>query len=57
MDFHEIYILIFFEKSVDKIQFSLKSDKNNVHVTRRPMYIYDTPFKFFLEWEKFRKKL
>ena len=28
-------------KSVEKIQFSLKSDKNNGHFAWRPMYIYD----------------
>jgi len=26
--------------SVEKIQFSLKSDKNNRHATRKPTYIY-----------------
>jgi hypothetical protein len=30
-----------FWKSVDKIQMSLKSDKNNEYFTRRPMYIFD----------------
>jgi len=31
----------FFEKSVEKIQVSLKSDKNKAHFTWRPVYIYD----------------
>jgi hypothetical protein len=30
-----------FFKSVEKIQVSLKSDKNNGYFTLRPMYIYD----------------
>ena len=34
-DFHEIWYLNIFRKSVDKIQVSLKSDKNNGYITRR----------------------
>ena len=30
----------FFEKSIEEIQFSLKSDKNNGYFIWRPMYIY-----------------
>jgi len=30
-----------FRISVEKIQVSLKSEKNNRYFTRRPMYIYD----------------
>jgi len=37
-DSHEIWYLSFFWKSVDKIQVSLKSDKNNGYFTRRPIY-------------------
>jgi hypothetical protein len=33
--------LSIFRKSVEKIQVSLKSDKNNGYFTWRPMYIYD----------------
>jgi hypothetical protein len=39
--FMKIDILAFFEKSVEKIQVALKSDKNNGRFTWRPMYIYD----------------
>jgi hypothetical protein len=30
-----------FRKSIENIQISLKSDKNNGYFTWRPMYIYD----------------
>ena len=36
-----IWYLRIFRKSVEKISVSLKSDKNNGHIPRRPMYIYD----------------
>jgi len=39
--FHEILYLSIFRKSVEKIQSSLKSDKNNGYFTRRHLYIYD----------------
>jgi hypothetical protein len=39
--FHEILYLSIFRKSVEEIQGSLKSDKNNVYFTRRHLYIYD----------------
>ena len=39
-DFHEILYLRIFLKSVQKIQVSLKSDKNKVHITYRPIYIF-----------------
>jgi hypothetical protein len=39
IEFHEILYLSIFWKSVVKIQFSLKSDKNNAHFTWGPMYI------------------
>jgi hypothetical protein len=40
-DFHEIWYLNIFRKFVEKIQVSLKSDKNNRYFTRIPLYIYD----------------
>jgi hypothetical protein len=36
-DFHEILHLSIFQKSLQKIQFALKSYKNNGYSTRRPM--------------------
>jgi hypothetical protein len=38
---HEIRYLMIFIKSVEKIQVSLKSDKNNGNLTRRPLDIFD----------------
>jgi hypothetical protein len=40
-DFHEIWYLNICQKSVKKIQVSLKSDNNNGYFTRSPMYIYN----------------
>jgi hypothetical protein len=40
-DFHESLHFWIFRKSVEKIQVSLKSDKNNGYFTWRPMCIYD----------------
>jgi hypothetical protein len=40
-DFHEIWYLNIFRKSVEKFQVSLQSDKNNGYFTCRPLYIYD----------------
>ena len=40
-DFHEIWYLRIFRKSVEKINVSLKPDKNYGYFTWRPMYIYD----------------
>jgi len=34
-------ICVFLRKSVEKIQISLKSDKNNGYFTWRPIYIFD----------------
>ena len=43
-----------FLTSVQKIQFSLKSNKNNGYVTRRPTYVdLWHRAQFFLEWEMF----
>ena len=39
-DFHEILYLRIFRKSVEKIQVSLKSDKNKGYFTRRPLYVF-----------------
>jgi len=39
MNFHEIWYLNIFLKSVEKIQFSLKVDKNNRYSAWRSMYI------------------
>ena len=41
MGFCEIWVLSIFRKSVEKIQVSLKSDKNNGYFTWRPIYIFD----------------
>ena len=40
-DFYEIWYLRIILKSVEIIQFSLTSDKNNGYFTWRIMYIYD----------------
>ena len=60
-DFHEIcYAGIFRKKkkSVEEIQVSLQSDKNNGYFTRRPIYII-LPYlvQFFLEWQIFQTKV
>ena len=41
MNFHEIWYLSIFWKPVEKIQGSLKSDKNDGYFTCRPIYIND----------------
>ena len=52
-------ILSVFRKSVQKVQVSLKSDKNNGHFTWRPIYTYFWSYlaHFFLEWEMFQTKV
>ena len=40
-DFHEISYLSNFWKPAEKILVSLKSDKNNEYLARRPIYIID----------------
>ena len=40
-DFHEIWHLSIFRKSVEKIKVSLKSHMNNGYFTWRPIYTYD----------------
>ena len=47
-DFHEIWYLSIFRKSVEKIQVSLKSDKSNRCFTWRPLYISDKILFIFL---------
>jgi hypothetical protein len=47
----------FFEKSVEKIQVSLNSDKNNGSFTWRCFRIYDYLENFFLECEMFWTKV
>jgi hypothetical protein len=41
MDFYETLYLRIFKKSVQKIQVSLDSDKNEWYFMWRPTYIYD----------------
>jgi hypothetical protein len=55
-DIHEIWYLCVFRKSVEDIQVSLKSDKNNGYFTWRPLYIYDFA-QFFLEWEMYQSQV
>jgi len=38
--FTKFYILRFFEKYVEKVQVSLKSDEHNRYFTWRPVYIF-----------------
>ena len=40
-EFHEILHMTVFRKSDEKIKGSLKSDKDNGHLTSRPMYTND----------------
>ena len=47
-DFHEILYLWTFSKIVEKIQVSLKSDKNKGYFTRRPKCIFFITFRSFL---------
>jgi hypothetical protein len=56
-DFHEIWYLSIFRKSVKKIQVSLKSHKNNGYFTWRPRYFFDHLTQFFSEWEMFQTKI
>jgi len=57
-DFHEIWYLSIFRKSIQKIQGSLKSDKKNGYFTWTQMYIFISYLaQFFLEWEMFRTKV
>jgi len=42
MEFHHIWYMNIFRKSIEKIPVWLNSDKNNGYFTLRPMYIYDS---------------
>jgi hypothetical protein len=42
INFSNILYLVFLRKSVEKIEDSLKSDKNNWYFTWRRFYIYDS---------------
>ena len=57
-DFHEIWYLSIFRKSVEQIQVSSKSDKIKGYGTWRPIYIFDhISLSFFLAWKYFRAKV
>jgi len=43
-DFHEIWYLCIFRKSVEKIQASSKSGKNKGHFIWRPVFIFNIIF-------------
>ena len=53
-DFYEIWV--FFWKSVEEIQVSLKTDKYNGNFTWKSMYLYDNVAQF-LKWEMFQTKV
>jgi hypothetical protein len=53
---HEIWNLTIFQKSVQKIHASLKSDQNRGYFTWRPIYTLTISLSFFLEWEMLQKK-
>jgi hypothetical protein len=53
-DFHEIWYFSIFQNSVEKIEISLKSDKNQGYFTWRSILIFDLSYQFFLEWETFQ---
>jgi hypothetical protein len=56
--FIKFHIWVLFEKYVEKIQVSVKSDKNNWYFTLRPMYIFLSHLaQFFLKWETFQTKV
>ena len=54
MDCHEIWYLINFRKSFEKIKLSLKSDKNNFFNTKTTMYFWQYLVQYFFEWETFQ---
>ena len=58
MDFHKIWHLSLSRKSVETIQFSLKSYKNNGYFTwRQYAHLWYYLDEFFLEWEIFQVKV
>ena len=54
--FDEISYLTIFQKPIEKIQISLKSDKNNGHFLSRQYIFLSHVSQFFLEWKMFEKK-
>jgi len=50
----KFYIWVLFRKSVESIQVSLKSDKNNGYFTWRPIHFLSYLAHLFLEWEMFQ---
>jgi len=56
-DFHEIWYLRIFRKSVKKIQFSLKSDENNGYFTRIPTHILILSHSVFLRMRNVSDKV
>ena len=57
-DSHEILHLGILRKSIQKIQDSLKYDKNNGYLTQIPIYSYDNiSLNFFLKWEIFQTNI
>jgi hypothetical protein len=56
-NFNGILYLSIFRKSLEKIQDSLKSDKNNGYFTWRPTYTYDNiSLSLFYSKDFFREK-
>ena len=53
-EFHEIWCLNVLRKSVEKVQVSLKSDKNKGYFAWKPIYLWSYLPHWFLEWEMFR---
>jgi len=51
-DFHEIWYSNILRKSIEKIQVSLKSDKNNGHRTWRLYTVMIISRSLFVEWDK-----
>ena len=56
-DSHEILHWRDFRKSVEEIQVSLKSEKNNWYFTWRRFQLCDSIAKFFLDWDMFPIKV
>jgi hypothetical protein len=57
-NFHEIWYLRIFRKSVEKIQVSLKSDKNKgLLYVKSKIHFWSYLVQSFLEWEIFQTKI
>jgi hypothetical protein len=56
MDFYEIWYLGIFRKLVEKIQVSMKSDKNNWYLYEDQYYFYRHLVHFISEWEMFQAR-